>query len=71
MSSERCMGQKVAVPSARTTRGGGWPALLSTTAPVEGVMVPTTAVTTRSSTRVSKRPSSDESTSVGDWPDTA
>ena len=29
INSERCMGQKVAVPSARTTKGGGWPALLS------------------------------------------
>ena len=34
-------------------------------------MVPTTAVTTLSSMRASKRPSSDESTSVGDSPDTA
>ncbi len=65
------MGQKVALPSARTTSGGGWPALLRTTRPVEGVMVPTTAVTTRSSMSVSKRRSSDESTSVGVSPETA
>ena len=71
MSNERCMGQKVALPSARTTSGGGCPALLSTTRPVEGVIVPTTAVATRSSIRASKRPSSDESTSVGPWPATA
>ena len=71
MSSVRCMGQKVALPSARTTSGGGWPALLRTTRPVEGVIVPTTAVTTLSSMSVSKRRSSDESTSVGDRPETA
>ena len=42
-------GRTSRVPSARTTSGGGCPALLSTTRPVDGVMVPTTAVTTRSS----------------------
>ena len=65
------MGQNVALPSARTTRGGGCPALLSTTRPVDGVNVPTTAVATLSSMRASKSPSRDESTSVGDSPDTA
>ena len=71
MSNERCIGQKLAVPSARTTRGGRWPALLSTTRPVESVIAPTTAVATRSSIKASKSLSSDDSTSAGDWPATA
>ena len=71
MSRDCCSGQNMACPSDRTINGGGCPALQSTTLPVDGLIVPTMAVTTRSSIRLSKRWSREVRISFGVCPATA